>query len=71
MNNNYKFMKNGDLLFLWFVNCYDDFDDIKHYFNNFFDTINIDIITKDNFGLDEKEFENYLNVFFEFEKNIE
>lgn len=71
MNNNYKFMKNGDLLFLWFVNCYDDFDDIKHYFNNFFDSINIDIITKDNFGLDEKEFENYLNVFFEFEKNIE
>ena len=67
MNNNYKFMRNGDLLFLWFVNCYEDFNDIKHYFNNFFDSINIDIITKENFGWNEKEFEKYLNSFFEFE----
>ena len=71
MSNNYKFLKNGDLLFLWLANCNEDFDEIKNYFNNFFDTINIDIITKETFGWNEIEFEKYLNAFFEFEKNVD
>ena len=69
MNINYKFLRNDDILFLWLVNCDEDFNDIKTYFNNFFEPIKIDIITKETFGWNENEFEKYLNSFFEFEKN--
>ena len=70
MNNNYKFLKNRDLLFLWFVNCSESFRDINHYFNNYFEPLNIEIITKETFGWNVIEFKKYLNIFFEFEKKI-
>ena len=70
MINNYKFLKNRDLLFLWFVNCSEGFRDINNYFNIFFEPTNVDIITKETFGWNENEFKKYLNVFFEFEKKI-
>ena len=68
INNNYKFLNKGDLLFLWFFNCAEDFREINLYFNNFFEQINIDIIKKETFGWDEDEFQKYLEYFFEFEK---
>ena len=68
MNNNYKFLNKGDLLFLWFFNCAEDFREINLYFNNFFEQINIDIIKKETFGWDEDDFQKYLEYFFEFEK---
>ena len=70
MINNYKFLKNRDLLFLWFLNCSEGFRDINHYFNIFFEPINVDIITKETFGWNANEFKKYLNAFFEFEKKI-
>ena len=70
MNNNYKFLNKGDLLFLWFFNGSNDFKEIYSYFNNFFEQINIDIIKKETFGWDEDKFTKYLEYFFEFEKKI-
>ena len=70
MINNYKFLKNRDLLFLWFVNCSEGFRDINNYFNIFFEPTNVDIITKETFGWNENEFKKYLNAFFEFGKKI-
>ena len=70
MINNYKFLKNRDLLFLWFVNCSEGFRDITNYFNIFFEPTNVDIITKETFGWNENEFKKYLNAFFEFGKKI-
>ena len=70
MNNNYKFLNKGDLLFLWFFNGSNDFKEIYSYFNNFFEQINIDIIKKETFGWDEVELKKYLEYFFEFEKKI-
>ena len=70
MNNNYKFLNKGDLLFLWFFNGSNGFKEIYSYFNNFFDQINIDIIKKETFGWDEDKFTKYLEYFFEFEKKI-
>ena len=69
-SNYFKSLKNGDLLFLWFVNCSNDFKEIIFYFNNFFEPININIIKKETFGWDEKEFKNYLEHFFEFKRNV-
>ena len=37
MNNNYKFLNKGDLLFLWFFNGSNGFKEIYSYFNNFFE----------------------------------
>ena len=68
MNNNYKFLNKGDLLFLWFFNGSNGFKEIYSYFNNFFEQINIDIIKKETFGWDEDKFTKYLEYFFEFEK---
>ena len=70
MNNNYKFLNKGDLLFLWFFNGSNDFKEIYSYFNNFFEQINIDIIKKETFGWYEDKFTKYLEYFFEFEKKI-
>ena len=70
MNNNYKFLNKGDLLFLWFFNGSNGFKEIYSYFNNFFEQINIDIIKKETFGWDEVELKKYLEYFFEFEKKI-
>ena len=70
MNNNYKFLNKGDLLFLWFFNGSNGFKEIYSYFNNFFEQINIDIIKKETFGWDEDKFTKYLEYFFEFEKKI-
>ena len=70
INNNYKFLNKGDLLFLWFFNGSNDFKEIYSYFNNFFEQINIDIIKKETFGWDEVELKKYLEYFFEFEKKI-
>ena len=70
MNNNYKFLNKGDLLFLWFFNGSNGFKEIYSYFNNFFEQINIDIIKKEIFGWDEDKFTKYLDYFFEFEKKI-
>ena len=67
--NNYKFLKDRDLLFLWFVNCTENFKEIYYYFNNFFEPINVYIIKKETFGWSEDEFKKYLNRFFEFEKS--
>ena len=69
MNNNAKFLKNGDSLFLWFVNCSEDFNQINYYFTNFFDPIEFEIIVKETFGWNEDEFKKYLNIFFEFNKS--
>ena len=66
--NNYKFLKDRDLLFLWFVNCTENFKEIYYYFNNFFEPINVYIIKKETFGWSMDEFKKYLNRFFEFEK---
>ena len=70
MNNNYKFLNKGDLLFLWFFNGSNGFKEIYSYFNNFFEQINIDIIKKETFGWYEDKFTKYLEYFFEFEKKI-
>ena len=67
--NNYKFLKDRDLLFLWFVNCTENFKEIYYYFNNFFEPINVYIIKKETFGWAEDEFQKYLHKFFEFEKS--
>ena len=68
MSNNFKFLKNKDLLILWFVNCTGDFNKISNYFNCFIESNKIDIIKKETFGWDDKEFKNYLNKVFEYNK---
>ena len=68
MSNNFKFLKNKDLLILWFVNCTEDFNKISNYFNCFIESNKIDIIKKETFGWDDEEFKNYLNKVFEYNK---
>ena len=68
MNINFRFLKNDDLLLLWFVNNKINFDNIQLYFDSFLEPLNVYIINKDTFGWNEDEFQTYLKKIFEFEK---
>ena len=65
-NNNYKFLKKGDFLLLWFVNENNDFSDIYDYFNSYFEPLYIGKILKEHLNLDEIAFEKTLEQIFEF-----
>ena len=68
-NNNFKFLKKGDYLLLWFINENNDFGDIFDYFNSFFEPQYIGKIFKENFNYDnEISFKQNLEDIFGFQK---
>ena len=66
-NNNFKFLKKGDFLFLWFAKENDDFEEIFEYFNNFCEPLFIGKILKEQFNCDEETFKKDLEDIFGFE----
>ena len=67
-NNNFKFLKKKDYLFLWFINEDNDFIDIDEYFNSFFEPLYIGKILKEHFNCDEIAFKKSLEQIFGLEK---
>ena len=67
-HNNFKFLKKGDLLFLWFVNESEDFSDIFGYFNSYFEPLYVGIILREQFDCDEDGFLQNLKDIFKFAK---
>ena len=67
--NNFKFLKKGDLLFLWFANESDDFNDIYDYFNSYFEPLYVGKILRKQFDCDEDAFQQILQNIFEFKNN--
>ena len=63
-NNNYKFMKKKDFLFLWFINIGYDLDEIFNYFNSFFEPLCVKKILKEQFNCDEISFKDNLEDIF-------
>ena len=67
-HNNFKFLKKGELLFLWFVNESEDFSDIFGYFNSYFEPLYVGQILSEQFDCDEDAFLQNLKDIFEFSK---
>ena len=67
-NNNLKFLKKRDFLFLWFIDEDIDFDEINDYFNSYFEPLYVGKILKEQFDYDEMTFKAYLEEIFEFKK---
>ena len=67
-NHNFKFLKKGEFLFLWFVNEKENFEDIFDYFNNFSEPLYIGKILKQHFDCDENTFKKKLEDIFWFDK---
>ena len=63
-NNNYKFLKKKDFLFLWFVNEGEDLRDINDYFNSLFEELYKGVILKEQLNLDDVGFKKYLIKIF-------
>ena len=67
-NNNLKFLKKRDFLFLWFIDEDIDFEEINDYFNSYFEPLYVGKILKEEFDYDEMTFKAYLEEIFEFKK---
>ena len=67
-NNNYKFLKKKDFLFLWFINEGYDLEEIYNYFNSFFEPLYIRTILKEQFDCDEIAFKENLEELFGLKK---
>ena len=68
-NNNFKFLKKGDYLLLWFINENNDFVDLFDYFNSFFEPQYVGKIFKENFNYDDElSFKQNLEEIFGFQK---
>ena len=67
-NNNYKFLKKGDFLFLWFVSDNDNLNDIYGYFNTYFEPLYFGKILKEQLNFEEITFKKTLEQIFEFQK---
>ena len=67
-NNNYKFLKKKDFLFLWFINEGYDLEEIYNYLNSFFEPLYVGQILKEQFNCDEVTFKENLEDIFGFKK---
>ena len=67
-NINFKFLKKGDFLFLWFSTENNDLDEINAYFKSFFEPLYVGKIFKEQLNLDHINFRNKLMKMFELDK---